>query len=533
MTIDLIIHNATVRTLDPAQPIAQAVAVSNGKIAAVGTLAQISSLDGAKGATTLDLKGGLLLPGLNDAHTHFLWWAQSLKLINLVGVQTLEAALAKVQAQATQTSPDQWLRGYGWDKNFWGGLPTRADLDRVAPGHPVVLDSKDGHVLWANSKALEIIGINRDTADVAGGEIVRDVAGEPTGIFKENATSLLRHYLNKLEPDLDTATRTLAEAQTLAHQYGLTGVHAIEAAAGFGAFQNLHAQGKLKLRTTIVLRAEALAHVSAIGLRTGFGDEMLWLGQLKFFLDGTLGSQTAAMLEPFDHCTGDHCRGLLTLEQAEFTIQARTAVQAGFGVAVHVIGDRAAQVGLEAIAAVRNADTTGRLRHRLEHVQLTSPTDLLRFAQLGVIASVQPTHATTDRDNADYYWGAERASRAYAYQSLLKSGAHLALGSDAPIEPLDPRFGIYAAVTRQRQGEDRPGWYVAECLSVEEAVRGFTEGPAYAAGDEQRRGRIAPGYQADFTALAQDIFSCPAAEIPLTPITATLVGGEIVYSALT
>ena len=532
MAIDLIIYNTLVRTLDPAKPVAQAVAVSNRKVVAVGTLAQIRALDGAKTAETLDLQGGLLLSGLNDAHTHFLSWAQSLKLINLVGVQTLEAALAKVQTYAAHTSAGQWLRGNGWDKNIWGGWPTKADLDRVAPGQPTVLDSKDGHVLWANSKALEIIGINRDTADIAGGEIVRDAAGEPTGIFKENATGLLRHYLNQLEPDLDTSTRTLVEAQTLAHQYGLTGVHAIEGAAGFGAFQNLHAQGKLKLRTTIVLRAEALAHIEAVGLRSGFGDEMLWLGQLKFFLDGTLGSQTAAMLEPFEHCTGDHCRGLLTLEQTEFTAQASTAIKAGFGLAVHVIGDRAAHVGLEAIAAVRDGDITGRLRHRLEHVQLTSPADLLRFAQMGVIASVQPTHATTDRDNADYYWGPERASRAYAYQSLLKSGAHLALGSDAPIEPLDPRKGIYAAVTRQRENEDRPGWYVNECLSVEEAVRGFTEGPAYAAGDEYRRGRIAPGYQADFTALAQDIFSCPVQEIPLTPVTATLVGGELVYSSL-
>lgn len=531
MTIDLIIHNAKIRTLDAQQPLAEAVAISGGKVAAVGSLDEVKTLPDANQAETLDLKGGLLIPGLNDAHTHFLSWAESQHNINLVAVPSLNEALEKVRMRAAQAAPDAWLHGHGWDKNLWGGLPTKTDLDRVAPHNPVVLDSKDGHVLWVNSRALELAQIDRNTSDIAGGEIVREANGEPSGVFKENATKLIRRYLAAIEPDLAASVKVLAEGQRLAHEVGLTGVHAIEHSNGFSAFQSLHQQGQLKMRTTVILRSEALPYVLGSGLRSGFGDEMLWLGQLKFFMDGTLGSQTAAMLEPFEHCHGEHCRGLLTLEQDEFIEKARAAIQGGFGLAVHVIGDRAAHVGLEAIAAVREADISGRLRHRLEHVQLTSPQDLTRLAAMNVIASVQPTHATTDRDNADYYWGAERASRAYAYQSLLKSGTHLALGSDAPIESIDPRKGIYAAVARKREGDPRPAWYPEQRLTVEEAVHGFTAGAAYAAGDEYRRGRIAAGFLADFTALAQDIFSCPEDEIPQTPVVATIVGGEVVFSA--
>lgn len=527
--MDLIIYNGVIRTLDIANPMAEAVAVRDGKVIAVGSLNDIRGLEGAKKAETLDLQGGLLLPGLNDAHTHFLWWAESQNLVNLVGVKTLPEALEKVRERASRTPEGVAVRGHGWDKNFWGGLPTRQDLDKVAPSNPVVMDSKDGHVLWVNSRTLEIAGIDKDTPEIAGGEIVRDDNGEPTGIFKENATKLIRAVEARIDLNEQAGENLILAGQAQAHKLGLTGVHAIEDAAGFGVFQDVHLQGKLKLRTCLILRNEALPHVQATHLRGGFGDEMLWLGQIKFFLDGTLGSQTAAMLEPFCHCNGENCTGLLTMQPEDFTEKARATIQSGFGLAVHVIGDKAAQVGLNAIEAVRDADKTKRLRHRLEHVQLTSSADLKRFAELGVIASVQPTHATTDRDNADYYWGEERAGRAYAYKSLLKSGAHLAMGSDAPIESIDPRKGIYAAVSRKREGEAREAWYPAERLSVEEAVRGFSFGAAYAAGDEQRRGTIAPGKLADFTALAQDIFICPEDEIPNTPIKATIVGGEIVY----
>lgn len=529
--MNLIIYNGLVRTLDKAKPTAEAVAVRDGKIAAVGSLEEIRTWDGAKQAETLDLQGGLLLPGLNDAHTHFLWWAESQSLVNLVGVKTLQAALEKVRERAAQTPPGKAILGHGWDKNFWGGLPTRQDLDRVASANPVVLDSKDGHVLWVNTRTLELAGIDRDTPDVAGGEIVRDANGDPTGIFKENAARLIRRYQERVDLSEQAVENLILTGQAEAHKFGLTGVHAIEYASGFGAFQDVHLQGKLKLRVCLILRNDALPNVQAMSLRGGFGDEMLWLGQIKFFLDGTLGSQTAAMLEPFCHCNGDHCTGLLTMQPEDFIERARATIKSGFGLAVHVIGDKAAQVGLNAIETVRGEDKTGRLRHRLEHVQLTSPADLKRFAALGVIASVQPTHATTDRDNADYYWGEERASRAYAYKSLLQSGAHLAMGSDAPIESIDPRKGIYAAVSRKREGESRPAWYPNERLSVEEAVRGFTYGAAYAAGDEQRRGTIAPGMLADFTAFSQNIFTCPEDEIPTTPIKATIVGGEIVYHA--
>jgi predicted amidohydrolase YtcJ len=258
---------------------------------------------------------------------------------------------------------------------------------------------------------------------------------------------------------------------------------------------------------------------------------MLRLGQIKFFLDGTLGSQTAAMFEPF-HNSPDHQHdncGMLRMNPEDFERQARQAIGGGFGIAVHVIGDRAARLGLDVIEKLQAEFPNSNLRHRLEHVQIVAPEDLPRFARSRIIASVQPTHATTDRDAAERYWGLERTSHSYQYSSLLHSGAPLALGSDVPIESIDPRKGIYAAVARKREGDDRPAWYPNEKLTVGEAIQGFSLGAAYAAGEEKRRGRLAPGMQADFTALAQDIFTAPEDEIPVTPVVATVIAGKIVY----
>jgi len=532
-TLDLIIHNAKVYTLDPAQPQAEAVAIRDGRVLAVGSLAEIKALDGAARADSFDLKGATLIPGLNDAHTHLNMWAQSLQQVNLVGAQTLAEALERVKVRAASVPAGAWIFGAGWDQNYWGGLPDRAALDRVAPNHPVALDSRDHHLVWVNSQAIALAGVTASTPDPIGGELTRDAQGEPDGIFKETAVGLLRRAMVQPGPAEEEAA--LTAALPLAHRAGLTAVHTIEAASGFTALQNLHAQGKLTLRANVLLMNPVIGELAEIGIRQGFGDNMLKLGQIKFFLDGTLGSQTAAMFDPYsvDLAGRSDNTGLLRMEREDFLKQVQAAVAAGFGIAVHVIGDRAAWLGLEAIEEARAADPNGGLRHRLEHVQLLRRGDLGRFAKLKVIASVQPTHATTDRDHADHYWGEERLTRSgygYAYKSLLQSGARLALGSDAPVEQIDPLKGIFAAVARKREGEDRPAWLPQERLSIEEAVRGFTEGPAYAAHDEHQRGRIAPGFLADFTALAQDIFSLPEAEIPTNPVVATFVGGQAVFS---
>ncbi len=529
--IDLIIHNANIYTFNPAQPRADALAISGGRVVAVGTESDIRMLDGAKTAReTLNLKGATLIPGLNDSHTHFAWWALNLQALKLAGVNSLDTVLQMVSDKVAVTPKDTWLTGLGWDKNLWGdAFPTRQHLDRVAPLHPVALRSKDGHLLWVNSRALELASITRDTPEVAGGEIARDAQGEPSGVLKENAMVLIDRIIP--EATIEQTAVAIAEALPLAHQTGLTGVHSIENAEGFAAFQNLRAQKKLTMRTTVLLGNWAIPHLTALGLQQGFGDEMLWLGQIKFFLDGTLGSQTAAMFEPFHNSPDHKCDncGMLRMNPEDFEKQARQAVQGGFGVAIHVIGDRAAHLGLDVVEKLQREIHAPHLRHRLEHVQIVTPEDLPRFARSQIIASVQPTHATTDRDAAERYWGLERASHSYQYRSLLHSGAPLALGSDVPIESIDPRKGLFAAIARKREGEDRPAWFPQECLSVSEAVAGFTQGAAYAAGDEQQRGRIAPGFMADFSAFSQDFFVAPPEEIPVTPVAATFVGGKPVH----
>lgn len=551
--MDFIYYNANIYTLDPANPKAEAVFVRNGRVWQVGTNRDIQTLDGAKQAEALDLKGATLIPGLTDSHTHLLWWGKTLRQVNLVGVDSLEGMVEKVRERAIITPPGEWVSGLGWDKNLWGHeFPGRESLDRAAPDHPVVLHSKDGHLLLVNSRALALSGIGEDTPDPPGGEIGRDAEGHLTGLFKENAVALLNAFLERSSPVADLTS--LQEALNLARQTGLTGVHSIEEKVGLVALQRLHEQAKLKFRVTLLPYSYAAPGLIESGFRQGFGDDMLRLGQVKFFLDGTLGSQTAAMFEPYlephDHAgeTGkDGCeeanRGILRMNEADFLAQARYCIENGFAVAVHVIGDRAAGLGLDVIEKVmaetgKNSGITPLppfARHRLEHVQLLKAADLPRLARSGIIASVQPTHATTDRDTADRYWGTSRLTetgRGYAYKSLLRSGAHLALGSDAPIEPISPLGGIYAAVSRKRPGEDRPAWLPHERLSVEEAVRGFTQGAAYAAGEENRRGIIGPGFLADFTALGQDIFSVPENEILATPIRATIVAGEPIYLKL-
>ncbi len=550
--MDFIYYNANIYTLDPAKPKAEAVFVRNGRVWQVGSNRDIQALAGAKQAEALDLKGATLIPGLTDSHTHLLWWGKTLRQVNLVGVDSLEGMVEKVRERAIITPTGEWVSGLGWDKNLWGHVfPGRESLDRAAPDHPVVLHSKDGHLLLVNSRALALSGIGEDTPDPPGGEIGRDAGGHLTGLFKENAVALLNPFLERSSPVADLTS--LQEALNLARQTGLTGVHTIEEKVGLVALQRLHEQAKLKFRVTLLPYNYAAPGLIESGFRQGFGDDMLRLGQVKFFLDGTLGSQTAAMFEPYlephDHAgeTGkDGCeeanRGILRMNEADFLTQARYCIENGFAVAVHVIGDRAAGLGLDVIEQVmaetgKNSGVTPLppfARHRLEHVQLLKAADLPRLARSGIIASVQPTHATTDRDTADRYWGTLRLTetgRGYAYKSLLRSGAHLALGSDAPIEPIAPLGGIYAAVARKRPGEDRPAWLPHERLSVEEAVRGFTQGAAYAAGEENRRGIIAPGFLADFTALGQDIFSVPENEILATPIRATIVAGEPVYLA--
>jgi hypothetical protein len=388
------------------------------------------------------------------------------------------------------------------------------------------------HTFWLNSAALNRANLTAETPDPPESRLERDASGQLTGILREwNALQLVAPHIP--EPDLATQQAWLEEAMAEAQQLGLTGIHdqrvQNEGQQSFRLFQTLRQQDKLNLRVHMNLAAEHLPEAATIGLKPGFGDDRLWLGHVKLFADGTMGSRTASMLEPFEG-TPDN-RGLVCTSAESLWNLVDQASRAGFSLSVHAIGDRAVREVLDVLAEDRAQPSAGsfRLPHRIEHVQLIHPDDLPRLNQYNVVASVQPVHICSDWPTADRVWGA-RARYAYAFRSLLEHGTRLALGSDAPVAPLNPMLGIYAATTRQDESGGPPeGWYPEERISVGEAVYGYTRGPAYTAGRHRRQGAIAPGYWADLIMLSQNIFEIPATAIPDTKVDLTVFDGQIVH----
>jgi len=378
--------------------------------------------------------------------------------------------------------------------------------------------------MWVNSLALERARIDEGTPDPPGGEIERDEQG-PTGILKERARELLEEILPKPSPQ--TRQEALREAISEAQGFGLTGIHDCEGSEALADFQTLLAQGELGVRVYMMIPQESLKKVITLGLKTGFGNDFLRLGHLKLFADGSLGSQTAHMLEPF-YGQPDNC-GIPILSRDELQDIVGRANEAEIACAVHAIGDAANRKVLDMFAQLRARGARGEVRHRIEHAQLLHPDDISRFKQLDIIASMQPIHATSDMLMADRYWE-ERARYSYAWRSLLYSGARLAFGSDCPVESLDPLMGIHAAVTRQRaNGEPEGGWYPQERLTMSEAVHAYTLGAAYASGEERTKGSIAPGKLADLVVLSRDVFETPPREILETEVLYTIFDGRVVY----
>jgi predicted amidohydrolase YtcJ len=529
---NLVLYNGVIHTMDDRLPRAQAVAIAGNRVLALGDDATARELL-APGGEAIDLKGRAVVPGFVDSHLHFVEYVLRLRRIDLAEVPTLDEALARVAARATQTPLGEWLLGGGWNRNLWpgGAFPTRADLDAVAPQHPVALTSKDCHVIWLNSRALAQVGITAQTPDPAGGKIERDAAGEPTGILKERATKLAEEAIAK--PPMKTLLTLLREGIANAQRAGLVGIHDCEDGRAFTAFQILHRQDELGLRVLMHIPVENLETAIQLGLRSGYGDDFLRVGGVKIFADGALGARTAVMLEPYEGEPDN--RGIVVAPLDELRRLVSMAHQSGLSVAVHAIGDSANRTVLDALTMAveqpRTA-TTPALPHRIEHVQLLHPADVPRLAKLGVVASMQPIHATSDMEIADAHWGA-RSRWAYAWRSLLQSGTVLAFGSDCPVESLDPLRGIHAAVTRRRPdgspGEE--GWYPAQRLTVAEAVRAYTRGAAYAAGQEAVTGSITPGKLADLVALSRDIFTCDPMDILDTEVLATVLDGRFVYRA--
>lgn len=527
-----ILYNLKVRTLDPDQPTADAIVIRDGRILAVGDgnrLRDRFTPVPGEALTLEDCRGRTALPGLTDAHIHLENYALSLQRVNCETATKAEC-LERVAQRAAETPPGEWILGLGWNQNLWPeGFGNAADLDAVAPDHPVYLLAKSLHAGWANSAALRAANLNENSPDPQGGRLSRDAAGRPDGILFESAMELI----DKAIPDatVDQVIEAIRNAQTVLWRLGLTGAHDFDRRRCFAALQRLHAEGELKLRVVKSIPREDLPHAAAVGLRTGFGDDMLCIGGVKIFADGALGPQTAAMLRPYEGSTEN--RGMLMVDQEELYEIGRQAAGSGLSLTVHAIGDLANHEVLGGYQQLREWEAREglpHLRHRIEHVQVLHSGDAARLAKLGVIASMQPVHATSDMAMADRYWG-ERASLSYAWRTQIQHGAHLAFGSDAPVESPNPFWGLHAAVTRQRSdGSPGPqGWYPEQRLTLMEALQAYTSGPAYAAGMEDRLGMLAPGYLADLILLEADPFELDPGSLRELQSQATMVAGEWVY----
>ncbi|MFZ5916852.1 MAG: amidohydrolase [Chloroflexota bacterium] len=528
MQADKVLLNANIHTMNAALPRAQAMAIAGNRVLALGGNAEMRALLAA-GGQAVDVRGRTVVPGFTDSHLHFLSYGLSLQEIDLAEVPALEEALARVVARARVTPAGAWLTGRGWDHSLWAGgaFPSRHHLDRVAPEHPVWLRRKCGHAGWANSRALELAGITAQTPDPPGGAIDRDpITGEPTGILKETAMDLLAELL--ATPSVDEAVEAVRVGITNAHKLGLVGVHTMEGVLAFRAFQKLRAEGELDLRVLMQIPEENLDAAIQLGLKSGFGDERLRIGGVKLFSDGSLGAHTAYMLEPYADQPDNF--GIPINPPAHYEQVIGKAARAGIAAFVHAIGDRANRMVLDAIQSSRRAGEGLHLRHRIEHVQVLHPADMPRLAELGVIASMQPIHATQDMRVADALWGA-RSAGAYAFRSLLQAGTALAFGSDSPVEDLNVMKGIHAAVTRRRaDGSPGPdGWYPEQRLSVAEAVYAYTAGAAYASGEEAIKGSLSPGKLADLAVLSQDILAVDPMDILHTEVVATMFDGQFVH----
>jgi predicted amidohydrolase YtcJ len=460
---------------------------------------------------------------------HLKNYALSLQKVDCE-TNTKEECLRRVEERVQTSRPGEWILGHGWNQNVWGIWPTASELDAISPNNPVYLTAKSLHAAWANTAALKLATITSQTPHPQNGQIQRDDRGNATGILLETAMELVGESIP--EPTISEIAEAMEKAQSILWKMGLTGVHDFDRRDSFMALQQLHKQGKLKLRVLKNIPVELLEQAYELGLSAGFGDDWLRIGSVKVFMDGALGPHTAAMFQPY--IGEEDNRGILNMDGEELFEYGRTAAQVGLALTVHAIGDRANHEVLNAYEQLRNYEKENHLpalRHRIEHVQVIHPDDAARLGKMNVIASMQPIHATSDMLMADAFWG-ERSGLAYALKTQLNHGARLALGSDAPVESPNPFLGLYAAVTRRRaDGSPSPeGWYPEQKLTMTEAWEGFTLGPAYAAYMENRLGRLAPNYLADLIVLEKDPFTCEAEELLSIQSSATMVGGEWVWT---
>jgi predicted amidohydrolase YtcJ len=503
----VILSNGVVRTMEPSLPTTAALAIAGDRIVGgVGT-----HENALPTPERVDLRGRCVLPAFTDSHVHFPTWSLSKRDVRLEGVESLAEALARVGAHERR---GEWIRGHGWRDAAWEARPTRQALDDVTGETPAALWSKDYHSLWLNSAAL---ARSNGSLQVDGGVVELDDEGEPTGILREESAWQFRTlYVTVSEDEWVAATR---EGLKLANARGVGAIHDKDGWLGAHAiFGRIRDADGLTLRVWQSLPHEHVERLAELRLRSRMGDDYLRLGYLKAFMDGTLGSQTAWMLDG---------SGVVITSGDELAEIVRAGAAAGWPVAVHAIGDRANREALDAFEATREVWQPLGLRQRIEHAQCVHPDDLPRFASLGIACSVQFSHAPSDRDLAERFWGG-RLDGTYAFRTLLDSGAVVANGSDAPVEELDPLEGLVAGVLRSL--DDRPAWRPEEAVTVEQALHAATVAPAWLAGDERRRGKLLPGYLADLVVLDRDPVTCPTDELRELEVVATMVGGRWVHS---
>jgi len=528
---DLIITGGVVWTgLSSGQPQPGAVAVRGGRIVAVGDTAVVRRYVGGE-TQVLSARGGLIMPGFSDGHTHFINGGFQLASADLRDAATPQEFIRRLKAYAQKLKPGEWITGGDWDHTLWKGapLPRREWIDSVTPNNPVFVNRLDGHEALANSAAIRAAGVTKDTPTPPGGEILRDPrTGDPIGIFKDQALGLI----DRAVPEPSPEQRDSALARALAHaaSLGVTATSHVSASwADLASYRRLEKAGRMTLRVAVYLDLSQWRAVADTIRRSGPGDDWVKIGGLKGYVDGSAGSRTAYFFEPYADSAG--YAGLMQYAEPDLRSWIGNADSAGLQVTVHAIGDRANAIILDIYDSVAKAHGARDRRFRVEHAQHLRPQDIPRFGRLGVIASMQPYHAIDDGRWVEGRIGPVRIKTTYAFRTLLDTGAKLGFGSDWTVAPLDPILGVYAAVTRRTlDGKHPSGWVPEQMITVGEALRAYTEGNAYATFNEKKWGTLAPGYDADLVVVDRNLFTMPPDSLDRAMVSYTVVGGKVVYA---
>lgn len=519
----LAVRAGAIHTLDHERPRVECLAARGGRVEAIGSVEEVESLVG-RSAQWLDLRPAVVVPGFTDSHVHLIEWALGRSEPDLADAADMTGALARIRRVADSAAGDAWLEFKGWNPD-WRSQAELADLDAASRGRAVVLVAHDLHSAWLNTEAMRRLDIGAGRGEPPGGSVERDAGGRPTGVLKERALDWW--YEGRPSASESERRAALLEGQAELHRLGITAVHSVEAPESFRIVEDVERTGELRLRVLHHMPQRFIDWLIECGIVSGFGSEWVRIGGIKYFTDGALGSRTAWMLEAYSDST--EC-GVRRLDPEELSFDVERSARAGLAATVHAIGDAAVRMTLDVLEKTGAGGLA--IPHRVEHLQCVHPNDLGRAGRSGIVASMQPSHLLTDIPLAERRWGSERSRRTLPLRSLLDAGTVLAFGSDAPVEAADPREGFYAAIARRdRHGYPADGWYPEERISGLEVLKAYTEGPARAAGDADRRGRLSPGYHCDLAAWDIDLVSAEPERLRSAQVVATVVGGEVVFSA--